>query len=246
MKKRILVIALAMAVMLMGAGYAYWTDQTELTNVVRTGDFGIEFTQARAVTDDADWDEHHNNYSFDWTNLVQQSFNGNTAYIDVKDMYPGGMVRIDLTQKNIGSIPAKLESIDVHFVDGDWGVYSNLQAQTAFGADINGDGKRDVGSIHVGDWKDWFGVEKAIEEELMNELNKRNIVIEPDGSIWLDGEEGETGCVTLRLNPEVGNDLQNKYCKFAVTFNWKQWSTDPGANGYNTYGGDGEDTIIAD
>jgi len=42
-KSRFLVLALVLAVMLMGAGYAYWTDTLTINNTVSTGELNVRF-----------------------------------------------------------------------------------------------------------------------------------------------------------------------------------------------------------
>lgn len=46
MKKKFLALTMASAVMLMGAGYAYWTDTLNITNTVSTGKFDVMITDA--------------------------------------------------------------------------------------------------------------------------------------------------------------------------------------------------------
>ena len=42
-KTRFLVLSLAVAIMLMGAGYAYWTETLTISNTVTTGALELDF-----------------------------------------------------------------------------------------------------------------------------------------------------------------------------------------------------------
>ncbi|MGE4274018.1 MAG: hypothetical protein AB7E31_14345 [Desulfitobacterium sp.] len=244
MKKKFLAIAMASAVMLTGAGYAAWTDSTVLESTVRTGNFDMQISKASTRTgDNQAQNEAHDWHSYDWTHSGQVWFDANTAVVEFKDLYPGGMVQVDLTQVNKGSIPAKLKSVEVKYLEGNRAVYNNLLAQSSWKADINGDGSQDAWD-HVDGWKTWDSLSEEVNQ-LIASTDQRNLVIEPNGWFAL-GDGTEDGCIKFKLNPDVGNEFQNQSVKFQIKFNWEQWATDPDANPYDKgvdlpgYGGDGD------
>lgn len=244
-KTRFIAMVLVVALMLVGAGYAAWSDQVFLKTTVRTGNFNMEVTKAGLRTGDNDSQNYAHNppwSQYDWTHSGDIDIvNGNTVEVEFLDLYPGGVVHVDMTTTNKGTIPAKLKSIDVEFTGGNEELFNNLLAAVSWKADITGDGVQDKYG-HVNELKFLYGVERTLEVETIEQLNDRNIVIEPGGWLSFDSNEEveEDNCIRFMLNPEAGNEFQNKNCRFKVTFNWEQWSTTPGVDNRDTYGGDGD------
>ncbi len=252
-KTKLIALTMAVAIMLMGAGYAIWSDQVFLTTTVQTGDFNVEiepkFLSLRTGDNELQNEEQaikNDNWGFhdyDWTNGKIIKSDANEAVIQFTDLYPGGSVQVDLGMVNKGSIPAKLKSIDVTFLDGNRSLFNKLTAITSWKADRDGDGKQDEvnGWAHVDNWKKVYNIQDAMNA-LVASTETNKVVIEPGG--WLKlGDGEEQGCIVFKLDPNVGNNYQKESCKFKLTFNWEQWSTDPSANPYhgqNGYGGDGE------
>lgn len=245
-KTRFIALVLVVAMMLVGAGYAAWTDQVFVTSTVRTGNFDVEITKATVRSGDNDAQNYAHNPAwshYDWTHTGTVTHNANEAIVEFKDLYPGGCIQLDMTTTNKGTIPAKLKSIDVQFLGGNGALYNALQAQTSWKANITGDGTDVEKWAHVNNWANWYGIERELEQELVASLAANNIVIEPKG--WLsfdsnDETDSEPGCILFRLDPNVGNEYQNQSCVFKVTFNWEQWSTTPGSDPYTEFGGDGD------
>jgi hypothetical protein len=113
-----------------------------------------------------------------------------------------------------------------------------LRAQTSWKADIDGDGDQDAWQ-HV-EWnKDpWYKLPAALKALVAN-TKSNNLVIEPNGWFAL-GDGTEDGCIKFKLDPSAGNEFQKQAVRFKITFDWEQWASDPNANGYDNYGGDGE------
>lgn len=239
-KTRFIALVLVVAMMLIGAGYAAWTDQLFVTTTVRTGNFDMAITDASIRTGDRDAANYAHNppwSQYDWTHAGDVSFTENSAVVEFKDLYPGGVVHMDMVTKNNGTIPAKLKSVKVEFLAGNEDLFKKLLASASWKADITGDGVQDTWG-HVNQLQYLYGVEKTLETELVESLS--NTVIEPRGWLSFESGEEEPNCIRFMLNPNAGNEFQNQSCKFKVTFNWEQWSTTPGVDNRNTYGGDGD------
>ncbi|NLC67743.1 MAG: hypothetical protein GX754_02925 [Clostridiaceae bacterium] len=244
-KVRFISLALVAAIMLMGAGYAIWSDQTFATATVKTGLFDMAITNARVRTGDNELqNEKHNPrwHSYDWTHGKVVWFNANEAVVEFTDLYPGGMVQIDLLLENKGTLPAKLKSATVEFLDGNEALFNLLRIQTSWKADIDGDGNQDTWS-HVENWQYWRPIQAGLNK-LVEDTRSRNLVIEPGGWFSLgeleEEEELEEGCIKIKLDSSADNSFQQQYCKFKITFNWEQWAADPNDNPYDGYGGDGD------
>lgn len=138
-KSRFLALMLVAAVMLMGAGYAYWTDTLTISNSVSTGHFDVDFKCNSASA------TYYENYTFPTgaaglgsgtvetlTGLMQGTGTGpsittdglDTGYGDVgsenndqltltvTNMYPDGAYLLEGTIKNLSSIPVKFNEIN--------------------------------------------------------------------------------------------------------------------------------------
>lgn len=240
-KTKFLALVLVVAMMMVGAGYAIWSDQVLLNTTVNTGNFAMNITKLTTRTgDNQTQNEVHDWHSYDWTHAGAKSFTSNEAFVVFNELYPGGMVQVDMTMENKGTIPAKLASVDVEYVSGNKDLFELLQAQTSWKADINGDGIQDAWA-HV-EWNKapWYNVEEALDALVANTTAK-NLVIEPKGWFAL-GDGTEDGCIKFKLDPIAGNEFQNETCQFKITFNWEQWASNPNDNPYDGptgYGGDG-------
>ena len=53
---------------------------------------------------------------YDWTHFGEiKIVNGNSAEVEFLDLYPGGVVHVDMTTANKGTVPARLKSIQGEF-----------------------------------------------------------------------------------------------------------------------------------
>lgn len=104
-KTRFLVLALAVAIMLMGAGYAYWTETLTIENIVTTGK--LDFTFQNASLGDTDtYMDRQDSYC-----RVKQG-DDNTIEIRLADMYPGAEADLSFELKNSGTMEAKVKNFN--------------------------------------------------------------------------------------------------------------------------------------
>lgn len=238
-KTKLIALTMAVAIMMMGAGYAIWSDQVFLDTTIRTGDFDMQITKATVRTGyrQADNEVHHWHH-FDWTDGNSSdnvTYDANTAVVELKDLYPGGVVQVDMTTTNNGTIPAKLASVNVQFLGGNADLFNSLLAKTTYKVDINGDKVMDYNDNVQ---RPWQPIQTAMNTFVSDTINN-NIVVEPEG--WLSlGLDDEDGCIQFKLSEDAPNALQNQSVRFKMTFNWEQWTTNPNSNPYHDYGGDGD------
>lgn len=104
-KTRIIAFTLVLGLMLMGAGYAAWSETATINNAVGTGELKVEFV------DDCDHPRilgaQHMNYSITHGAKITTVVMGN--------MYPGAVAYYETRIENLGSIPAVLNNVDVVF-----------------------------------------------------------------------------------------------------------------------------------
>ncbi|WP_352420628.1 SipW-dependent-type signal peptide-containing protein [Proteiniborus sp.] len=94
-RTKFLALALAVAVMLMGAGYAAWNETLVITNKVSTGNVDVDMTSGSVnVTTD-----NLNNRTEEVEALEQQ------ATITVTNLYPGAIAVATINVKNNSTIP---------------------------------------------------------------------------------------------------------------------------------------------
>lgn len=118
-KTRFLVLVLTVAVMLMGAGYAWWSETVTINNSVLTGFLDVDIvnpyadtyygnetkdnTWAKAVIDAAshkyDNDGNDDGIYSDWVGVT------------FTNLYPGSYGRLVVPIKNTGTVPAKLSQL---------------------------------------------------------------------------------------------------------------------------------------
>jgi len=105
-KSRLLVFALALAVVIMGAGYAAWTDDLKINASVNTGQLDVHFVDEGTF----DLDEYVTG-----TVNYQRDGSGNNdldiANVKLENLYPGAKAKVTLKMENNSTIPVKMNKI---------------------------------------------------------------------------------------------------------------------------------------
>jgi len=128
-KSRFLVLALVVAVMMMGAGYAAWTEQVTITNNVCTGELDVDLQAGGLVDTYSAAGILDNTYATgDYT---VDAADANKATVTVEGLYPGAIVEVSIPVKNVGTLKAK-EDLTISPVAPDglpaWLTCTNIQA----------------------------------------------------------------------------------------------------------------------
>lgn len=101
-KSRFLALVLVVAVMMMGAGYAYWTQNLTITNTIKTGVLDVVFT---------DPDLEIDTYMDDDSDI---DLNGNHGLtLSLVDAYPGAEVTVYFTLDNEGTMEANVRGFEI-------------------------------------------------------------------------------------------------------------------------------------
>ncbi len=111
-KTRFIILVLAVALMVMGAGYAYWSETLTVSNTVKTGELDLQFdTLPFWIDEEGDYD----NESPYWDDYMQISVtpmdNNHKLECVFQDIYPGAGGYINFKITNTGTVPAVLESL---------------------------------------------------------------------------------------------------------------------------------------
>lgn len=112
MKKRILACVLACAMLLMGTGYAYWTNLLNVNAKAETGKLNVNFTKAEYVG---------NNFAATGALTAESAYDSTThtptltddknVTFDVTEIYPGHYEVFSTEVNNAGTVAAKLGKI---------------------------------------------------------------------------------------------------------------------------------------
>lgn len=137
-KTRVLALVLAVAVMLMGAGYAAWTDSITATTTVQTGTLDVQFmpftssqdaTQSVTIDDlstssvdemdekvTVNYGENNNNWGIK-INESNITSDGKGLEFGVEGLLPGTGYNTEFKLKNKGSVPARIKKVNVEVLD---------------------------------------------------------------------------------------------------------------------------------
>lgn len=128
-KTKMLAIVLAVAVMLLGAGYAWWQDAIKISGTVDTGKVDVQFLDKINKTKFINVDPDP--YTSATAGIVPESKN-KTLRITIEDLYPGAKVGFDFAIVNRSTMPVKLKAIDVTRVGGSQDLFETLTAWGQF------------------------------------------------------------------------------------------------------------------
>lgn len=225
-KTRILALAVIVAVMLMGAGYAAWTDRLTINNTVGTGELKVEFVDDEVFPLIGDFD-----YTLEENNYIESSINQNdpkTTTVTISNMYPGNLVFYEALFENKGTIPAVVSGVDVKFTTPNKPLQDNLHVWGGF--------------IHFDkNWNykggNWFNtrlgnLDMALNRVLANERMepgdkivfdipdeyKDDLQADTEGAY--DPSKGK--CIQFHLPGSVGDSLEKQSTTFTIELNFKQ------------------------
>ncbi len=123
MKKRFIACVVACAMLLMGTGYAYWTDLFTISGTVDTGNFNVKLVKAEVDREITDYEHYPLDVVGDHDLILNDMFStaegtvpkindsASSVTFDVNEMYPGHGYEFEFKADNLGTVAAKLDSI---------------------------------------------------------------------------------------------------------------------------------------
>ena len=106
-KTKYLALTLVVAIMMMGAGYAYWSETLTIENTITTGELDFTF-QNEDLISISEW------MDFDGVSSIGvNSSNDNQVDIVLEDMYPGAEATVYFELLNSGTMKAKVKDFAV-------------------------------------------------------------------------------------------------------------------------------------
>lgn len=116
-KAKLIALTMVVALMMVGAGYAAWTDTLVVQGVVDTGRLDVKFVDLgnkfEVVTTD-----NNINGSIEYYNIGNELMN--KAVITVNEVYPGSSFQINLKIRNNSTMPVKLDAASVNQIVSAW------------------------------------------------------------------------------------------------------------------------------
>lgn len=214
-KTRFLALVLVVAIALMGAGYASWTDYFSVVSTVETGTLDMQIDNAYFYDGD-----NLGEIQRAWTeaSIVSQDPNDkdNSLVVTAANLYPGADVRLDIYSSNHGTVPCDFDSASVEFISGDWNLFNELTARGAIRYDQDGTGTIASVARSFG-----YGANNKLTDlptNLSGVLN--DMILYPGGTLYFD--DTEDGCIRFGLPYSAGDYYQDKECTFRIKFNFGQ------------------------
>jgi len=209
--KKFMAMILVLSMMLMGAGYAAWTQSFDVEATVNTGELKLIYI-----------DEDHPRSN--WSKSVEEfkyqtatyTVNENTFDYQIDDLYPG--IDICVTQQiaNVGTIPAVFDSATVVFSDDtDQALLDDMMVNYEFYWIFDEDGN----FVEESPWTaptSLSNFEANINEAL------EGARLEP-GQVLVIGDVLNDH-YDMELSNDTTNDTENSSLGFTVTMNFKQFN----------------------
>lgn len=220
MKKiKILALSLMISLMLTGAGYAAWSDNLVVNNTVKTGELNANFVKdsEHTAARGAEYVE---------TKIEIADTNAHTVQVTLNNLYPGAWAAFRVKGINSGTIPVKLNDIEVNF-SGDKELVPYLNYEAGLNLDIDGDNKIDNSTGK------FTGKLENMAADFNGKLDSlKNIKLEPNGNFYfnipeddavdLDKDGSKDRYIIIHLDENAPKTMEKKTLKFTLTINFKQ------------------------
>jgi hypothetical protein len=214
MKKRskMLAIIMVLTFALTGVGYAAWTDTLYINGSVSTGNLDVQF-------DGEPWLPADAHAPFVKVTKCEYNPEKNICTWEVGNLYPGAWVKLDVQQKNVGSIPAKFNKATLRVTDDPAGIANYLLCDAYFNGYRN----------PLNPWSGFGGIIqedkpfKSLGTNMTNQLS--NVVLDPGG--WLnfdnpDDPDDDAHCIWIKMKENAPNTTQDSTITFELKMDWTQ------------------------
>lgn len=219
---RFLAVIMVAALMMMGVGYAAWTDTLTLTTTVKTGEFDMQFMKGadcRIDWDSTNDDEAGNEVAVD--SGFSYGSDNDSATITLSNLYPDAKGDIYLKVGNYGTIPAKIEDITVN-VSATGSVTDDFQDHFVVKGAYSEDGSAYTQAISS------YGSLNSFVSDMKTALATVQLAQAASGSPSADGD------LYLKIPFKLADTVngvtigEDEYEKASITitinFNWKQFN----------------------
>jgi hypothetical protein len=219
-KAKLLIATLVCTVMLMGVGYAWWTDSVVIGGTAATGNMDVHFENGIILP---------LVMGSEYVKPTRITVEARKITCEFDKLYPGAVGNIDFLVKNDSTIPVKLDKAKIT-VNGNDNLISNLKAFAVF-YKINQSGFPIISSFG---WTEIVSLKQL--DEALNRSKLKDITLYPgeriffgvpegqEGPYDLDGDGEKESCIVLWVDPQAPNTTQNQSANFTLTMDWKQFN----------------------
>jgi predicted ribosomally synthesized peptide with SipW-like signal peptide len=236
-KFAVLAILLIVALAAASVGYAYWTDEIHINGTAQAGTMSV------------DWiNNPWNHPSTTASAYVTQGWEieGKTLKVTFGNLYPGAQIHWQGWGMNSGTIPVKFNRVDIDITDDEMGLADHLfvvPTRTYISWDQDGNGPI---AAHDAVSPVWGGYDNFKFADLDDAINGVAVpsfpnlyavdkfVMNPatDPSDWRTAgrfalgnvDDPEDNCITLKVNPEAGNEIQGASVTFTIDLVFDQFN----------------------
>lgn len=246
---KIIVFALVLAVMVMGAGYAAasWNEQLVGTTDAATGELNVEFVQQDASYWPPPVQGAYPRTGVGNDSPIQPCYataqiaqnNAKRTTVTISNLYPGVTAYYDVKIKNTGSIPAIVKDVTINTAQTSEALNENLIMHGSFvECYANGSPKPGQGGVFACKLVDF---ESTLNGLLAGKRLEKDEFITFDISGASDEQKAQLAemiapygltipdkdaenCIFVCLPPNAGNDTQEQTAQFDLNLNFKQFN----------------------
>ncbi|NLC10970.1 MAG: hypothetical protein GX767_01780 [Firmicutes bacterium] len=191
---------------LIGGAYAYWTDSITVSATVETGEVDMKFVSI------ATWGTGGDTY----ITSTHSGHNTNKASWTITGLYPGKNVSLAMFAENKGTIPVKLDDVNLTLSNPSSGIWDYVMAEVR------------VRKLKAGEQWDYVLPNSGQVGKLkdLDQLIKAAVAdteFEPGSQVRF-GQENEPGSIIIWLAEDTPNEYQNRTISFEADMIWKQWN----------------------
>jgi len=228
-RSKLLALTLVVALMLVGAGYAAWTDRINVTSVIETGEFKVSLGSPWSwlyVTDQGT--ERFVNAEQDNAYIVGRkdpTITDNSVEFNFKNLYPGTRAWTQWYATNIGSINAIVDDINVDIEStGGEVIENNMIVNGIIQKRVNKDTSTAVTLGSIAPNTTLSGLEDELNRILKGVELKPNEVLF-FGDKVVEGDEAAASYISFIIPTTLtGDDGENETVEIKITMDFVQYN----------------------
>lgn len=217
--KRLLIVVLALSIMLMGAGYAAWTQSFEVAATVDTGNLEVNCIRAETSVYTL-FPEGSARISEYAKSKADISDDLKEVTVEIDDLYPGTFFTLDMNCRNDGTIAVVCDGVEVDFDENTVDVLKQEIKMRQIYYDIyRSDGTSDLDFMRDFDVDNLPNLAE-LEARLTKLLKGKRL--EPGESL-LTGDRHGLG-IGFRFPIESTNESESSHLGMTIKIKWKQFN----------------------
>jgi len=216
-KRKFIVGVLILSLMLMGVGYAAWSQTFEVATTVDTGNLTIEATNAHIMGAQLVYDQWGNTKLVYDESIITEAINkGTSIEYNAKNLYPGSSISMLYQVYNGGTIPAVCKNVEISFNrNSNEDLMDEMIVRNVMCTKFDSNGSHFLGSIS--------GV-KLIELENALESLIHDVRLEPGESISIGSRDKMSALLLIDFPISAGNETENSQLGFTINTVWEQFN----------------------